>query len=397
MKESLGKSLGTFLDERVSNPIIGSFILSWCGWNYKFFIALFSNNTVSETIRIIEKVLYPNWVICTLQGFLFPIGSVVLYLWLVPILTKHYYKLTAKTRKAQDEAMYEAEKHKRLSTADSAELQDTVRRIQEELDNQTSKVERLKGELNSAFEQNNRWQASINNLQSELQTAKNEAESLRNTLAEQFATQEKIRKERNATNQIKDFQVAKHLTNAEVIALRSIADSSSSMVLASLANLSMPKLSQAEASSALNALKEQGLISHEKSGVADFFYSITQAGIDALINRSILDAVLDSSQENQNSFDADDMAPFFPAAREITDLEAQILSVAADSSFGSTSISGLETKTNGYDALQIALALEQMEKRNYVQIRHDVPGGAIAISSIGKAINEAKKHLSKNR
>jgi hypothetical protein len=379
MNESLGKSLGTFLDERLSNPIVSSFILSWCGWNYKFFVALFSNNTVSETLRIIDRVLYPNWMYYAFPGFLLPVGSVVLYLWLVPIFTKKYFEWTAKARKAQDEAMYEAEKHKRLSPSDSAALQDTVRRTQSELDTQTTKVERLKGDLRTAADQGTRWQESIGNLQSELQSAKTDAQSLRNTLADQIAAETKIRKERNTNALTKAFQVAKTLSEREIIALTAIADSDSGVVAASSTDTAMPDLDRTEASSALTDLAEKGLVTHGLDSPIGIVYSITQAGLDALMNRTALDAV--------------NTASFMQAARGLTDLEARILEAAAASPVGSVAIAGLETHTPGYDGVQVALVLEQMVKRNYVEIRRDIPGGAVFISNTGKAIHEARKLL----
>jgi len=44
MWTSLGKSIGDFVEERLTSPLISSFGLAWAAVNYKFFVILFSKN-----------------------------------------------------------------------------------------------------------------------------------------------------------------------------------------------------------------------------------------------------------------------------------------------------------------------------------------------------------------
>lgn len=52
-------SIKASLYERVSNPLISSFFISWITWNYKFILVLFSSLALKEKFIYIEGTLYP--------------------------------------------------------------------------------------------------------------------------------------------------------------------------------------------------------------------------------------------------------------------------------------------------------------------------------------------------
>ncbi len=80
MIKELLPSLKSHLDERMANPILGTFSLSWIIMNWKAFLFLaFSDKEIEQKISLIESS-YSNWA----TVLWFPLGFTVGYLFLLP-------------------------------------------------------------------------------------------------------------------------------------------------------------------------------------------------------------------------------------------------------------------------------------------------------------------------
>lgn len=404
-KDSLGKSIGTFLDERLSNPVVSTFALAWSVWNYKLIIVVLSKATLTQTFDHIFK-LYPDWCHRIGFGLVAPALSVTAYFWVVPVLTTKYYIWTAKARKAQDEAKYASEKHQRLSPAESAELQDSVRRLRADLTLQTNTIEKLNADLRNAADQDQRRLSSIADLQQQLQKAEQAKQDAQSALAEKIAEIAEARKRRGSEALAVEFRVAMGLADRDVIVLKALAESASGVIAARSTDQSIPDVTSAEALEAFKSLAEKKLVvpGIDEKGIT---YEITQGGIDALRYREAFVTVNASSEENDESKTATSKmseaqrfremaqqmgttAVFREAARSLTDLEAQILQVAAASPVGSVAKSGLDSYTPGYDDQQVELALEILSDKRFVEIRQDIPGGAVVLTSSGRGVHEER-------
>jgi hypothetical protein len=51
MVNEIVKSAKAQLSERIASPLIGSFVISWCLWNYKFLVILFSASAFMWPVR----------------------------------------------------------------------------------------------------------------------------------------------------------------------------------------------------------------------------------------------------------------------------------------------------------------------------------------------------------
>ena len=71
----------TSISERLNSPLIFSYVLSWSIWNYSFFLIIFSKNSVSQTIFLIEKYEFHSW-----HAYLPPLVASFLYCFLYPWL-----------------------------------------------------------------------------------------------------------------------------------------------------------------------------------------------------------------------------------------------------------------------------------------------------------------------
>lgn len=73
MLEELSKTVKAQLYERVSSPLLGSFLIAWCGWNYKFVLVLISSMEAEKKIAYINANLYPSMWDRVLEGFTYPL------------------------------------------------------------------------------------------------------------------------------------------------------------------------------------------------------------------------------------------------------------------------------------------------------------------------------------
>lgn len=87
------------VSERFSSPLLSSFCIAWCLWNYKFIVILFSKNSVESTFNLIEKISFPNGMTIFLHGLLYPFLSAIAYIYLYPYPAKHIYVFRLKRQK----------------------------------------------------------------------------------------------------------------------------------------------------------------------------------------------------------------------------------------------------------------------------------------------------------
>ena len=89
--------------ERMASPLLGSFAISWALWNYKFFVILFSAASVSQTFKLIETLVFPDWWAWVSRGLLLPLSSSLVYLFGYPYPARFVYEATRKHGLAMDE------------------------------------------------------------------------------------------------------------------------------------------------------------------------------------------------------------------------------------------------------------------------------------------------------
>ena len=77
--------------ERTTNPLTSAFVISWIGWNYKFFLVLFSELLPNEKMEMI-KDLYPVtgawWERLYGGAFAYPLAIALLYVFIYPSVSE---------------------------------------------------------------------------------------------------------------------------------------------------------------------------------------------------------------------------------------------------------------------------------------------------------------------
>src|SRR4051812_3673432 len=86
--KDLWKDLRLSFHERLSNPLIGSFVISWLVWNHRMLTVLFSSKTVEERFAYIDTTLYPNWQSALGHNLLGPLACALAYIFIYPYPAK---------------------------------------------------------------------------------------------------------------------------------------------------------------------------------------------------------------------------------------------------------------------------------------------------------------------
>jgi hypothetical protein len=143
--------------ERVASPLLGSFVIAWCLWNWKFLVILFSDASVSQTFVLIEKHAFPEWTAIACRGILFPIATAAAYVFLYPYPARIVYGFTLRRQreinmtrqKIADETLLTLEESRRLRAEfveQDRKQNERVRNLNEEIARLSTALEVMKAE-----------------------------------------------------------------------------------------------------------------------------------------------------------------------------------------------------------------------------------------------------------
>ena len=142
------KSAKAQISERIASPLIGSFVISWSLWNYKFLVILFSSASVSQTFLLIDKIAFPTVWSLALNGVLLPILTAVTYIFVYPYPAKYVYEFTRHRQKEINAVRQRIEDETPLTIEESriirAEVFQTEKAHQEIVDRLNGEISRLK-------------------------------------------------------------------------------------------------------------------------------------------------------------------------------------------------------------------------------------------------------------
>lgn len=145
------KSAKAQINERIASPLIGSFALSWCLWNYRFLVILFSNASISQTFGLIDSVVFPTTWSLVMNGVLLPALTTAIYIFGYPYPARFVYGFTRRRQKEINEIKQRIEDETPLTIEESrrvrAEVLQAEKNHQEVVDRLNAELSRLKAEL----------------------------------------------------------------------------------------------------------------------------------------------------------------------------------------------------------------------------------------------------------
>lgn len=81
-------SLRQQLNDRLSSPIFGSFIVSWVIWNHRYLFILFSNEPIAARLTLARSLVYPDTYDIWIRGVALPVSSCLGYVLFYPWLSQ---------------------------------------------------------------------------------------------------------------------------------------------------------------------------------------------------------------------------------------------------------------------------------------------------------------------
>lgn len=131
--EKITELFTKIFEERISNPFTQAFIISWCLWNYKFIVILFSNNTASTTFSLIEKYSFAGLQETILLGFVLPLVSSLFYILIYPYPSKLIFKFYLRKNMELSNLRDVVQNTKQLTLEESQKIRANYARLKSQL------------------------------------------------------------------------------------------------------------------------------------------------------------------------------------------------------------------------------------------------------------------------
>lgn len=154
MIDDLLKSAKESIAERLASPLIASFVVAWCGWNYKFLVILFSSAGVAQTFRLIDTIAFPDLETSLLRGIAYPLASALAYIFVYPYPARAIYEFTLRRQREISQLRQKIDEETPLTLEESrrvrAEFYALERKHREVEDRLNSEITELKASLERA-------------------------------------------------------------------------------------------------------------------------------------------------------------------------------------------------------------------------------------------------------
>lgn len=153
MVEDLAKSVRRQIEERLSSPLLGTFAISWCLWNYKFFVVLFSAASVTRTFEMIDTLVFPSTSSLLLRGLLYPLLTTAAYIFLYPYPARVVHRAVQLSQKRLVDDRRAIEGQTLLTIGESRQIRAEREQLEAahvtEIDRKNKEIDRLRSELNA--------------------------------------------------------------------------------------------------------------------------------------------------------------------------------------------------------------------------------------------------------
>lgn len=148
MIEDFTTAVKAQLYERVSSPLLSSFALSWCGWNYKFLLVVLSGMSSHEKIVYIDMNIFPSLWSVFIHGAALPLITSLFLIFLYPIPAEYIYKHVKIQQRRLKEIQQSIDDESPLSKEQARKIRrealESQLRYESEIDSKISENSRLK-------------------------------------------------------------------------------------------------------------------------------------------------------------------------------------------------------------------------------------------------------------
>lgn len=211
--DDLIKSMKAHLYDRVSSPLMFSFLCSWAIWNYRLLLILFSSADPEKKFAHVEALpgksylthffpAMPPEAYWLCAGFIGPLLTTLFYLLILPKFEAMALKISLEKSVKLKAIKLEAENATPIPHVESIQLRELIREAEEARD---AAIERQRVLMQKEMDKK---QKEIDNLQNALDAKHQEAVTEETTLQNQINTLKQAKE--NLENQLKETE---HLVN----------------------------------------------------------------------------------------------------------------------------------------------------------------------------------------
>jgi hypothetical protein len=130
--DDIKKSILNTLNERISSPLIGGYIISWILWNYKTVFVLLSTKSIEDKFYFINKIIYHDNLHFIVSGLFAPLIFSLFFIFAFPYPEKLIYKFWHRRKKELRDEKQKIDNEKLLTVAESRDLYEKTIKIESE-------------------------------------------------------------------------------------------------------------------------------------------------------------------------------------------------------------------------------------------------------------------------
>jgi hypothetical protein len=150
--DDLITSFKAHLYDRVTSPLLSSFLISWVLWNHRLFAVMMSSDLkILEKFYYIDHKLYPGVDELCFRGMLWPLLSALLLIFVYPIPARWVYEYVRKEQKALKQIQQRIEEETPLTVEESRKLRalmrDAARSFDEQIQERDNEILSLKKDV----------------------------------------------------------------------------------------------------------------------------------------------------------------------------------------------------------------------------------------------------------
>lgn len=130
--DDIKKSILNTLNERISSPLIGGYIISWILWNYKTVFVLLSTKSIEDKFYFINNIIYHGDLHFIVSGLFVPLIFSLFFIFAFPYPEKLIYKFWHRRKKELRDEKQKIDDEKLLTVAESRDLYEKTIKIESE-------------------------------------------------------------------------------------------------------------------------------------------------------------------------------------------------------------------------------------------------------------------------
>lgn len=124
MFDDVGKTIKAILYDRITSPLFGTFVLSWCGWNWRLILLFLtdSSTAVVKKFQYVDSDIYPSINVILVHGLLLPLTTTAFFLYIYPWFAKKVYGHWRVQQNKLKELQLEMDAEKPLTKKEAQEI-----------------------------------------------------------------------------------------------------------------------------------------------------------------------------------------------------------------------------------------------------------------------------------